>query len=154
MVTTLTGCSVNRLYLSDDYVNKIDLEVRQSFGGLIEASKALDSQGYFDFFDSDKFIGLNSDGTNWNSISDLEIIIKSGCSAVDKVQSLIFTNVQVSVIDKSTAILVNEYEQEILLKTGELVIVAGGGTQVWSKKSGNWKIVSISSSNKPANLNK
>jgi hypothetical protein len=35
------------------------------------------------------------------------------------------------------------------LKNGSIINVSGGGSQVWSKQSGNWKIVSISASSKP-----
>ena len=153
LVISLIGCSDNRLHLSDNSVREINLEIRQSFDRLVEASKKLDSKRYFEFFDKDKFVGLNSDGKNWNSIDDLRKIVEPGFNAVDRVQFLVFTNIQVSVIDKNTAILVNEYEQEVVLKSGEVIDAAGGGTQVWSRESGEWKIVSVSSSIKPSRTN-
>ena len=127
----------------------IEKEVNDAFNSLVLASKALDSDAYFKHFDKDKFVGLNSDGSNWNSISDLEPLIHSGFSAIDKVLTLEFTNVNISIIDSFTAILVNEYKQEIMLKDGTKVKLAGGGTQVWSKHTGSWKLVSISASNAP-----
>ena len=130
--------------------NQIEQEVQQSFKGLAEAVNAIDVKGYFAFFDHEKFVGLNADGTNWNSIEDLERLIYPSFELIQKVESLVFTNVRISVIDANTAILVNEYEQRVLLKSGELVDFAGGGTQVWSKASGRWKLVSVSASVKPS----
>lgn len=55
-----------------------------------------------------------------------------------------------SVIDSYTAVLVNEFVQSMTLKDGSIINVSGGGSQVWSKRSGNWKIVSVSASDKPS----
>lgn len=134
--------------LSEKSISKITQEVKQSFDGLVEASNALDTTRYFEFIDAEKFVGLNADGTNWNSIVDLKELIESGFNSIEKVESLIFTNVRISVIDLNTAILVNEYEQRVLLKGGAYYDGAGGGTQVWSKTTGKWLLVSISASSK------
>lgn len=115
---------------------------------MVAASKALDTTRYFEFIDDEKFIGLNADGTNLNSIIDLRKLIEPGFNAVEKIESLIFTNLRISVIDHNTAILVNEYAQIIILTDGAHYNSAGGGTQVWSKTSGKWLLVSISSSSK------
>ncbi|KZN40561.1 hypothetical protein N474_01050 [Pseudoalteromonas luteoviolacea CPMOR-2] len=139
--------------LSLECVEKVDFEVRESFGDLIEASKALDLESYFKCFDADRFVGLNANGTNWNSIEDLKSFICPIFGMIEKVQSLDFTNITVSVIDTNTAILVNEYEQSVVLKSGDVAKASGGGTQVWSKACGNWKLVSVSASTKPENPN-
>lgn len=135
--------------MSEESRNRIEQEIRQSFNGLVDASNALDTERYFEYFELDKFVGLSADGTNWNSIDDLRALIKPSFDMVEKVESLEFTNVHISVIDPNTAVLVNEYEQRILLKSGEIVQDAGGGAQVWSKISGKWKLVSVSASSKP-----
>ena len=144
----LIGCSGREMRLSEESRNQIELEVRQSFAGLVDASKSLDTKRYFEYFDSEKFVGLNADGTNWNSIGGLKKLIEPAFNAIEKIESLEFTNIHVSVIDINTAILVNEYEQSILLKSGALIRDAGGGTQVWSKVSGDWKLVSVSASSR------
>ncbi len=133
------------------YANPTDIEkeVLASFKSLVDASKRLDAENYFKHFDADKFVGLNSDGTNWNSINELVPVVNMGFSSIKEVISLEFPNVQVSVIDDYTAILVNEYSQSMLLKNGTSYTASGGGTQVWSKRSGQWKLVSVSASNKP-----
>jgi len=128
---------------------EVKKEVLASFKSLVEASIKLDSKAYFAHFDKDKFIGLNSNGENWNSLQDLEPLIMNGFGSIKKVRLLTFTNVTVSVLNEQTAILVNEYVQSIELKNGKIVELAGGGTQVWFKQSGFWKIVSVSASNKP-----
>ncbi|MFT4927477.1 MAG: hypothetical protein ACI8WB_003584 [Phenylobacterium sp.] len=126
--------------------NVIKSEVRQAFNGLIEASKALDSNRYFQFFDHDKFSGLNADGTVWHSIKDLQALILPGFAMIEKSVSLEFNNVKVTVINQTTAILVNEYKQTLQLKSGDIIKQSGGGTQVWSKSQGVWKLVSVSAS--------
>lgn len=127
----------------------VEEEVLASFKSLVQASRDLNSKAYFAHFYKEKFVGLNSDGKNWNSLNDLEPLIINGFSAIKEIKLLTFINVKVSVINAQTAILVNEYIQSIELKNGSLVNNAGGGTQVWFKDKGTWKIVSISASNKP-----
>ena len=128
---------------------ELEKEVLESFQGLVDAANALDAEAYFQHFDADKFVGLNSDGTNWNSIDELIPVINIGFDSVQEVISLEFPNVKVSIIDNYTAVLVNEFSQSMLLKSGATISVAGGGAQVWSKRSGQWKLVSFSASNKP-----
>jgi len=147
LVAVLTGCSID-MKISEQSRFQIEQEIHQSFNGLAEASRLLDAERYFGYLDFDKFVGLNADGTNWNSINDLKALIGPSFDSIEKIESLNFTNVKVSVIDPNTAILVNEFEQSILLKSGEVVNSAGGGVQVWSKVSGNWKLVSVSASSK------
>ena len=134
---------------ADTSTTKVENDVLSSFQSLVDASKKLDAKSYFEHFDVDKFVGLNSDGTNWNSFSQLVPIINSGFGAIKEVISLEFPNVKVSVIDEHTAILVNEFTQSMLLKNGATISISGGGTQVWSKRSGRWKLVSVSASSKP-----
>ncbi len=124
-------------------------EVLQAFASLVEASKSMDFQQYIDHFDTKSFVGLNSDGSNWNSLEELIQTVEPGFAAVATVESLHFTNVEVEVIDANTAILVNEFEQSMVLQSGVAISIAGGGTQVWSKRSGTWKLVSVSASMKP-----
>ena len=133
----------------DTDLSEVKNQVLSAFESLIIASKSLDPESYFQHFDKNKFIGLNSDGTNWNSIDELVPLIIGGFDSINKVNHLEFTNVKVSVIDLYTAILVNEYKQSITLKNGSTINLAGGGAQVWSKHSGQWKLVSVSASNKP-----
>ncbi|MAO29828.1 MAG: hypothetical protein CL595_06120 [Alteromonas sp.] len=128
----------------------LEEEVLNSFQSLVEASKRLDAEAYFQHFDADKFVGLNSDGTNWNSMDELVPVINTGFSAIQKLNSLEFLNVKVSIIDDFTAILVNEFSQSVLLKSGATYTFSGGGTQVWSKRSGQWKLVSVSASITPS----
>jgi hypothetical protein len=127
----------------------IESAILKQFESLVDASKKRDKEGYFAHFDEEKFIGLNSDGTNWNSLNDLKPLVETGFDMIARINSLDFTNVKISVIDANTAILVNEFNQEMVLTSGETVVVSGGGTQVWSKTSGSWKLVSVSASDKP-----
>ncbi len=132
---------------SDVIEKRIKAEIQHSFEQLVDASKALDTKKYFSFIDEKKFSGLNAQGKNWNSIDGLRAMIEPGFAAVDKIKSLVFTNVHITVIDANTAILVNEFQQQVLLKNGARFEGVGGGAQVWSKSTGQWKLVSISASN-------
>ena len=125
---------------------QIEAEVIGAFRGLVDASEALDSSRYFEYIDKDKFTGLSADGKAWHSFDDLEHVVSTGFQMVDRIISLEFSNVKVTVINPSTAILVNEYKQTILLKTADVVQQSGGGTQVWSRSGNAWKLVSISAS--------
>lgn len=127
----------------------VEREVLAAFGSLVEASQDLDAARYFSHFDADKFVGLNADGTVWQSLDDLEPMINEGFAAIATVTALVFDKVKVSVIDAQTAVLVNEFVQTIEFKHGGTAKYAGGGAQVWSKRSGAWKLVSISASNSP-----
>ena len=86
-------------------------EVLKAFEDLVAASKALDENAYFSFFDAEKFVGLNSEGTIWRSIDDIRPLIASWFKYTQSVDSLEFPKVKLSVIDNNTVILVNEFEQ-------------------------------------------
>lgn len=125
---------------------QIETEVMGAFKGLVEASQALDPSRYFALIKQDKFTGLSADGKAWQTFKDLEQVISNGFQMIEEIVDLEFTNVKVTVINPSTAILVNEFRQTMRLKNGDVVQQAGGGTQVWSKSEKTWKLVSISAS--------
>lgn len=117
-----------------------------AFDGLVDACRALDAERYFAFFDKERFSGLSAEGKAWHSIGVLEEVIHGGFAAVDEILALEFNNVKVTVINPSTAILVNEYRQTVRLKDGSVVHLAGGGSQVWVACGSAWKLVSVCAS--------
>ena len=125
---------------------RLESEVRHAFESLVAASEALDVPRYLGHFDAEKFVGLNADGTVWESFEALRALIEPAFLSIEKIDSLQFDKVKISVIDADTVLLVNEYQQQATLKSGDVFTSAGGGTQVWSKESGSWKLVSVSSS--------
>jgi hypothetical protein len=141
-----SGCS--SINMNSTNSNKLESEVLDAFRGLVAASESLDSDRYFEFFDKEKFTGLNADGSVWHSFENMEVLISSGFPQIERSITLEFNNVKVTIINPITAILVNEYSQSILLKSGDIVKQSGGGTQVWSKTDGAWKLVSVSASQK------
>jgi hypothetical protein len=145
----LTACSNKPMDQQNKPPAEIESEVHQAFLGLVEASKALDADRYFAYFDKEKFTGSNADGTVFRSIKDLEMLIVPGFASVKSIISLEFHNVKITVINQTTVILVNEFKERVELKNGDVVEQAGAGTQVWSKTSGAWKLVSVSASDKP-----
>ncbi len=121
--------------------------MRQAFNELVAAANDLDIERYFASFNHEKFVGLNADGTIWQSVEDLRKVIGPGFASIEKIVSLDFSQVHVSVIDLNTAVLVNEFTQVMELQDGYEVTSQGGGAQVWSKSSGQWQLVSVSASN-------
>lgn len=126
--------------------DQIEAEVMDAIRGLVDASRALDASRYFTYIDKDRFTGLSADGTAWLSFQDLETVVSSGFQMIERIVSLEFCKVKVSVIHPSTAILVNEFQQTLLLKNEQTIRQYGGGTQVWAKSDKAWKLVSISAS--------
>ncbi|MRX28135.1 nuclear transport factor 2 family protein [Kangiella sp. HZ709] len=124
-------------------------QIRAQFNSLAIAAKNLDVNSYLSFIDKDKFTGLKVDGTNWNHYEGFKIDIVTGFSFIKKVHSLKFPNVKISVVNAETAVLTNEYIQVFSLNDGAKLTSKGGGTQVWSKASGKWLLISISASFKP-----
>jgi hypothetical protein len=145
----LLGCQPNVGELSIEQKNRVETEVNQAFKQLVKVSTELNVEQYFALIDADKFVGLNANGSNWNSIAELRQVVEPGFNFVETVESLTFPNVKISVIDAQTAVLVNEYEQTVVLAGGSRHTSRGGGVQVWSKASGQWLLVSISASAKP-----
>jgi hypothetical protein len=126
---------------------EIEAEVMGAFRRLVEACEALDAGRYFSYVDQEKFSGLSAEGRAWQAFGDLEHVISTGFQMIEKIVSLEFHKVKVTVINPSTAILVNEFRQTLRLRNTDLVEQSGGGTQVWSKSEDAWKLVSISASN-------
>lgn len=134
--------------LDQKEIESIKESIRVNFNYLVDASKSLDFDRYLEFIDKELFSGLNADGTVFHGREELDKTYRPGFSMVEKIESLEFTNVKITVINKTTAILVNEYSECTLMKNGEKYSSEGGGCQVWSLRSNSWKLVSISSSTK------
>jgi hypothetical protein len=144
LALNLSGCSTMNPAPASG--GRVETEVLAAFKELVDASKALDAKRYFACFDPERFTGLNADGKVWHSMKEFENTVAPGFAAVDKVVSLEFSRVKVNVLNPSTAVLVNEYAETVLLKNGTTIKHAGGGVQVWSKERNAWKLVSVSAS--------
>lgn len=145
----LPTAAANAEEMGEALVKNIARDIQTAFEGLAQAAQALDHEAYLGFFDPKSFSSLNADGTVFHSREAFQSHYEAGVSALARYHSLTFRNVKIDVIDAHTAILVNEYEAAIELQSGEIVTARGAGTQVWSKRTGDWKLVSISSSAKP-----
>ena len=134
--------------MNDQKIKEIKESVNRAFEDLATASKELDFETYIGYFDRETFTGLNADGTVIHSIGEFENYYRPHFSAIKSYQSLDFEKVKITVINETTAILVNEYKARVEIESGEIVSASGGGTQVWAKSSGEWKLVSVSSSSR------
>jgi len=150
LIITVSGCISSKLPVSAmekaELNDQIKSEVLDAFHGLVAAAESFDAERYFEFFDKDKFSGLNTDGSVWHSFDSFAGLIAAGFPMMEKSISLEFSNVKVTVINASTAILVNEYLHSIKLKGGAVIEQSGGGTQVWFKANEKWQLVSVSAS--------
>ena len=144
----MVGCVHKKSEASNEPYEEVVLEVNAAFNGLIEAVKSLDTGRYFQFFDEGRFTSMNADGTVFHNLTDFKDPYREQIAMIQKYESLQFQNVKVTVVNNTTAVLVNEYQASVVLKSGEKVLAAGAGTQVWSKATGVWKLINISSSSK------
>ncbi|MEM1195803.1 MAG: nuclear transport factor 2 family protein [Pseudomonadota bacterium] len=126
---------------------RITGEVEARFATLAEAAKALDHEAYFEHFNTGDLTVLNADGTLTNGFEPFRESYLAGVAALAAYRSLDFDEVAVRALGPGAAILVNEYEAEVELASGDVVRFAGAGTQVWQRADdGTWKIVHVSSS--------
>ncbi len=145
----ITACSHNAESLTEAQNNEIVKEVEASFGELIAAAKTLQAEPYLALFDAELFTALNEDGTVTHSLGEFAERYTQGIAHIKSYASLEFSNVKIMPINHTTAILVNEYKAGFILTSGEAITVAGAGTQVWSRRKDEWKLVHVASSAKP-----
>lgn len=146
-IVFLTACAATKpTALTTDETAILHAEVNSAFQSLVKSANSLDVDAYFKHFDKEKFTGLNGNGVVWQDITPLAKQVRTGFDWVTTVDSLHFDPVKIVIIDRYTAILINEYRQQVTLKNAQQVTQAGAGSQVWSKRSGQWLLVSVSSS--------
>ncbi len=143
LIIPFSSCKKEQNLLNETEIKE---SVNRAFLGLVEATRSLDFDRYRSYFDEEKFSGLSADGTIIRSFSEFEELYKPGFEMIEEFESLVFDSIHITVIDEHTVILVNEYHDQVRLKSGEVMDGKGGGTQVWSDLTGSWKLVSVSSS--------
>lgn len=126
----------------------MEAEVEAAFEELVSATKNGDHGRYFDLFDTETFTALNADGSTLPSFDAFKDLYAPQLGAVKRYQSLEFDPIHIRIIDANTAVLVNEYSAEVELTSGTIVSASGAGAQIWSKRSGEWKLVHISDAQK------
>jgi ketosteroid isomerase-like protein len=146
---TVSACSPTESTLTYQQKKELSEEVNLAFEGLADAVKTLNHTQYFSYFDKDNYTALNPDGTVLHSFDAFKKMYLPQTVYIQDYQNLTFNNVKIDIIDPNTAVLVNEYTAEIALKSGDTIKASGAGTQVWSKRTGAWKLVNVSSSVKP-----
>jgi len=140
------ACASHHPVKADNLHADIAGEVQARFDSLATAARTGDSDAYYSHFDKQHFSGIHMDGKVWPDFTSFKIAADYGFVSVKKTHSLIFSDVHVQVIDDRTVILINRFEQDIELHDGIRATVKGAGTQVWSRRSGTWLLVSVSAS--------
>lgn len=128
---------------------RIRASVTEAFNGLVNAAKSLQAEPYLAYFDKQIFTALNADGTVTHSFDAFSQTYLQQIQALERYDSLVFSNVKVTAINSKTAILVNEFKADVILQSGDSLSMKGGGTQVWALQHKSWKLVSVSSSASP-----
>lgn len=124
------------------------LEVTSAFEALVASARSLDFDRYFSLFDKPRFTALNANGTVVHDFDEFEAVFREQIQVVDRYKSLSFENVRLTLLTADVCILINEYSAELVLKSDDVISVAGAGTQVWCKASGAWLLSHISSSDR------
>ncbi len=145
----LTACAQKAQTLTEAERADIETAVQDSFDGLVDAVTTFDHDRYFSYFDTEKYTSLNEDGTVTHSFDEFRADYLAQMVAIKEYKALTFDRVKITVLDRNNAVLVNEYDADVVLTSGDAISAKGGGTQVWSKSTGAWKLVSVSSSGKP-----
>ncbi len=154
LVSTFLMSSLSKTSIARDS-NEIDQkhieqEIQAAFSALADAVRTLDTEKYFGFFDHDIYTALNADGSVTHSFDEFSASFIAQTNYVEAYKALDFHNIKITVVDLKTAILVNEYTAEVILQSGEILRAAGAGTQIWSKRTGSWKLIHVAGSAKPA----
>ncbi len=144
----LNGCIYKKMELSSEMQAEIRSEISLTFNELANSAKSLDVDKYLAFFDHKMFTSLNQDGSVFHTLTDFISPYKEQISHIKRYTNLEFQKIKITVINKTAVVLVNEYQATVVLNSGDEVTASGAGTQVWSKTSGQWKLVHVSSSAK------
>ena len=143
-VLVMTGCDCKERVMTPKEEQAIKEEIKTAFNDLVESGKLLDPEKYMQHFDNDKFTGIYTGGVVLESKQEFHDFYETMISSVSSYKSLEFHKVVITVINKDVAILVNHFEAEVILASGEEVEGSGAGTQVWHRTANGWKLVSVS----------
>lgn len=141
---TMAGCVSGPSQLSELDEVTIKLEVEAAFDRLVDATVSADHDRYFSYFDQGSFSALSANGSTLSSFETFKLIYEPQLGAVQSYNVLKFDPVHIQVLDHNNAVLTNEYTAEVVLTSGEVVAASGAGAQVWSKSTGDWKLVHVS----------
>ncbi len=141
----LPACTQPAQPLTSQQEAEITEQVMDAFESLVSASKTLETEPYLEHFSKDRFTA-SLDGSVLLSYSELEQLYAEQVPAVKAYLSLEFETVKVSVLNRYTAVLVNEYAETILLASGDTVSFAGSGAQVWGLEGSKWRLFNVSGS--------
>ncbi|MDA8708428.1 nuclear transport factor 2 family protein [Hellea sp.] len=140
----LSACNVGDTQITETQEILVQNEIEEAFNELAEAAKLLDHEHYLSFFDEKSFSVLNANGTTLSTFEAFKNSYLPQLEFIKGYNYLEFDPVNINVIDTRSAILVNEYSAEVILKSGEVIQASGAGVQFWSKRTGEWKLVHVS----------
>ena len=138
----LLGCQSRHEPMNSSESQRIVTDVRAAFDGLVTASKALDTEGYFGYFSRDGFSAMLQ-GSATLSYDEFEQFYRLQVPQIKEIISLEFPVVEIQPIDLNTALLINEYTETIRLSSGEIIDSEGGGSQLWVKRDDKWLLKHI-----------
>lgn len=132
---------------SDDCQNSAALtadeaRVCANFHNMVEDARRLDAEAVLDHFWSDGFTAalageLIRDFPGW---ADGYRSLLATTESLDRVD---FPDVVVQTIAPDTILLLNTYDQLIVMQSQDVIEATGYGTQVWVRRDGEWRIIHI-----------
>lgn len=151
IVCSLLVCGA--CYSDSDQLSQVDeqaviAEVEEAFNSLAVAAKSLKAEPYFDHFSPDQFTAL-VEGAVLLSFEEFEQMYREQLPLIEGYLTLEFNKVKITPLSRNAAVLVNEFSETIALATGDTLSIRGGGTQVWTRMEGVWKLVHVSGSTQP-----
>jgi hypothetical protein len=140
---------MNAEYLSSSEKEKIENELREAINTLIAGCEALDMELAFGVFsDSPDFLMMGTGG----SLCDYQTYLNNNINYLTTCANFKLTTLkeEIRILGCDIAIFSWAYRAEATLKTGEQDIVENAGaTFVFSKVSGEWKVVYYHESSSP-----
>ncbi|GAB5520364.1 MAG: hypothetical protein RhofKO_26150 [Rhodothermales bacterium] len=141
----ITACTSPTTELSPTDVQTIEAEVEAAFQRLVADARSLEPEPYLAHLAQEGFTA-QLDGTVLSSYEAFSEMYRTQIPSIEAFLSLEFDNVAVSVLNRTTAVLVNEFTETIVLASGDTLALAGGGSQVWTRANADWKLIHISGS--------
>lgn len=149
LLLLVTGCLKEKI--TGASVNKVDAaaEVEASFRQMMDAAFHQDTAGYFRHVDMAHYAGLDDYGNLLASGMQLEAIFRKNTELIERYESFDFTRLSVRQLAPSVVQVLAEVKAEAKVKNGHVLPFAGGYSQIWQKREGQWRVVSSASTVRP-----
>tara|TARA_R110000868_G_scaffold102686_2_gene282936 strand:- start:15757 stop:16266 length:510 start_codon:yes stop_codon:yes gene_type:complete len=112
------------------------------FHEMVAAAQRVETDAVFGFFQPDGFSAALS-GRLYSDWSAWAQEYRESVAAIASFDRMKFPEVRVRTIAPDTILLLNTYDEQVTLQDGSVHQLTGFGTQVWTRQTGDWRIVHI-----------